>query len=159
MVEETRINKITNEGGEIGRYKNIWRANIRLHQIARLAVAAPRPDLERSTLWREELTLTFLDEIDERGIVRVSKDLFTEAMDETEVEAARIRKCPVCHRIFWAGRIDARQCGAAKCKSVLSSRLSRNPELREQYNKARRKKRKKRREAQKHKQPTTKKGK
>jgi hypothetical protein len=53
----------------------------------------------------------------------------------------RVRECPVCSRIFWAGRLDKEQCGDDKCKSTLSSRLSRNPELREIYNKARKKKR------------------
>ncbi len=95
---------------------------------------------------------------DGKGL-RALTDPLVEALTKSDVEVERIRVCAVCKCIFWAGRIDARQCGVAKCKSVLSSRLNRNPELREQYNKARRKKRQKQREAQKHTQSTTKKGK
>ncbi len=56
-------------------------------------------------------------------------------------KANRIRECPVCYRIFWAGRLDAAHCGDRKCKSTFSTRLSRSPELRALYNKARRTKR------------------
>jgi hypothetical protein len=98
-------------------------------------------------LWRQLGRSYVLDEIDEKGMVRVSTDLFAEAMDEEPIEAARIRECAICTRIFFAGRIDAWQCGDPKCKSALSSRLNRNPELRKLYNKARRAKRSKKKEA------------
>jgi hypothetical protein len=144
-VEEGGLtsNRMMKDGGVVGRYENLWNARVRLHNMAQLAKVEDEQRSERSTLWREAVPLPVLDEIDERGIVRVSKDLFTEAMDEEPVEAARIRECAVCNRIFFAGRIDARQCGDPKCKSALSSRLNRNPELRELYNKARRTKRRK----------------
>jgi hypothetical protein len=136
-------NKMMKDGGIVGRYENLWVARVRLRQIAHLAKADDHKFFERSTLWREPVRLPVLDEIDDRGFVRVSKDLFTDAMDQTDVEAARIRECPVCSRIFWAGRIDAHQCGDTKCKSALSSKLNRKPELRKLYNKARRTKRQK----------------
>ena len=129
--------------GVVGRYENIWTANIRLHYIARLAQAVGRPNFERSILWRQPGHSYVLDEIDEKGIVKVSTDLFAEAMAEEPIEAARIRECAICTKIFFAGRIDAWQCGDPKCKSALSSRLNRNPELRKLYNKARRTKRRK----------------
>ncbi len=130
--------------GVVGRYENIWTANIRLHNLAKLALAqAGRPNFERSNLWQLLDRSYVLDEIDEKGIVKVSTDLFAEAMAEEPIEAARIRECAICTKIFFAGRIDAWQCGDPKCKSALSSRLNRNPELRKLYNKARRTKRRK----------------
>jgi hypothetical protein len=136
-------NKMMKDGGVVGRYENLWVARVRLRRIAHLAKADDDKFIERSTLWREPVRLPVLDEIDDQGYVRVSKDLFTEAMDQTDVEAVRIRECPVCTHIFWAGRKDSQHCGEARCKSVLSSRLNRNPALRKQYNASRRKKRRK----------------
>lgn len=141
-------NRMMKDGGIVGRYENLWNARIRLHNMARLAKLQDAR-FQKSTLWSEPVPLPVLDEIDEQGIVRVSKDLFTEAMDEKPVEAVRIRECAICTRIFFAGRIDALQCGDPKCKSALSSRLNRNPELRALYNKARRTKRRKQNRAQK----------
>ena len=43
------------------------------------------------------------------------------------VEAARIRKCPVCGAIFWAGRIDKPSC-SRRCGKILRTR-----EWRERY--------------------------
>lgn len=131
------------DGGIIGRYQNIWTANLRLHNLAKLAQAVGRPNFVRSNLWQLFDRSYVLDEIDENGIVKVSTDLFADAMAEEPIEAARIRECAICTRIFFAGRIDAWQCGDPKCKSALSSRLNRNPELRKLYNKARRTKRRK----------------
>jgi hypothetical protein len=129
--------------GVVGRYENIWTANIRLHNLAKLAQAVGRPNFVRSNVWQLLDRSYVLDEIDENGIVKVSTDLFADAMAEEPIEAARIRECAICTKIFFAGRIDAWQCGDSKCKSALSSRLNRNPELRKLYNKARRTKRRK----------------
>jgi len=139
-------NRMMKDGGVVGRYENLWNARMRLHSIARIAKGKDPQHAERSILWKEPVPLPVLDEIDGRGIVKVSKDLFTEAMDEEPIEAVRIRECAICTRIFFAGRIDAYQCGDPKCKSALSSRLNRNPELRKLYNKARRVKRIKKKE-------------
>jgi hypothetical protein len=136
--------------GVVGRYENIWTANFRLHNLAKLAQAIGRPKFVRSNLWQLLDRSYVLDEIDENGLVKVSTDLFADAMAEEPIEAARIRECAICTKIFFAGRIDAWQCGDPKCKSALSSRLNRNPELRKQYNKARRTKRRKLNSARKH---------
>jgi hypothetical protein len=145
----TTLHGMIRDGGVVGRYENIWTANIRLHNLAKLAQAQGRPNFERSNLWRLFDRSYVLDEIDANGIVKVSTDLFAEAMAEEPIEATRIRECAICNRIFFAGRIDAWQCGDPKCKSALSSRLNRNPELRKLYNKARRTKRRKLNSAQK----------
>lgn len=139
----TTLHGMIRDGGVVGRYTDIWTANIRLHNLAKLAQAQGRPNFVRSNLWQLLDRSYVLDEIDEKGIVKVSTDLFAEAMAEEPIEAARIRECAICARIFFAGRIDAWQCGDPKCKSALSSRLNRNPELRKLYNKARRTKRRK----------------
>jgi hypothetical protein len=56
------------------------------------------------------------------GIVTVSRDLFSDAVDE--VEARRIRECDACNRIFWAGRID-QECCSVKCNHKRHSRRTR----------------------------------
>ncbi len=38
-----------------------------------------------------------------------------------EIEAERIRECPVCGRLFWAGRLDQSAC-RPKCSNVLRAR-------------------------------------
>jgi hypothetical protein len=73
----------------------------------------------------------------ELGEARLVSNLLGEPT--TGVEAARIRECKVCERIYWAGRLDAWQCGSRKCKSQLSTKLWR--ERKEQYQQARMKKR------------------
>jgi len=141
------VNQLMSDGGVVGRYEKLWNASMRLRRIAQLAKAEPSMYAAKSLLYLDPVPLPVLDEIDEQGFVHVSRDLFTQAMDGEDVEAARIRECLICKRLFWAGRIDAQQCGAARCKTALSSRLNRNPELRELYNKARRTKRRKQNEA------------
>src|SRR5215213_720139 len=56
------------------------------------------------------------------GIITVSRDLFSDAVDE--VEASRIRECDACNRIFWAGRID-QKCCSVKCNHTRHSRRTR----------------------------------
>jgi len=58
-------------------------------------------------------------EINEQGLIEIQKDSFTEAVEG--VEAARIRECEACSRIFWAGRIDQRGC-SLRCNDILRKR-------------------------------------
>lgn len=115
------LNEVMAAGGVVTRYLNLWNARMRLHSIAKLAAAEPSLYRERSILWREPAPVPVLDKIDEQGFVRVSKDLFTTAMDEDDIEAARIRECEACERIFWAGRITQKGC-SARCGSVIRKR-------------------------------------
>jgi hypothetical protein len=119
------------------RYSQVWNAYQLLHGIARVR----REPAQRRSLYRFGQVY-----IDNDGIVRESKGLFSCVLDATRdekrsMEAGRIRECPICTRVFWAGRDDAEQCGNPKCKSALSSQLKRNPKLRDMYNLARRRKR------------------
>lgn len=109
------------EGGVVTRYLNLWNAFIRLRSIAKLAAEEPEPHAARSILWRHPAPVPVLDKIDEQGFVRVSRDLFTAAMDEDDIEAARIRECEACDRIFWAGRITQKGC-SARCGSIIRKR-------------------------------------
>lgn len=65
------------------------------------------------------------------GILRITKDLLTEAIDEGKVETDRIRECEVCNQIFWAGRRDMRGC-STKCAKVLRTRRWREKTTEEQ---------------------------
>ena len=138
------------------RYSELWDAYEKLHGIAEAVRDPLRGAWKLLRLGKHSLS-PVVPEVDAQGMVRERKNLFSRAIEGQDVEAARIRECAVCKQIFWAGRIDAQQCGAAKCKTTLSSRLNRNPELRELYNKARRRKRRKQKEAQEKAQSLTRK--
>lgn len=115
------FHEVMAEGGVVTRYINVWNAYMRLHSIARLALEEPQPYIGRSILWNHRVPIPVLDKIDEHGFVRVSKDLFTEAIDEADIEGARIRECESCKRIFWAGRITQKGC-SARCGDIIRKR-------------------------------------
>ncbi len=62
--------------------------------------------------------------IDEEGIVRTKNQPLVDAISEDDVEAARIRECKVCKRIFWAGRIT-KQCCSPACSNTFRVRRHR----------------------------------
>lgn len=120
--EYVTILDVMAEGTIITRYLNLWNAHMRLHRIAQLAVEEkPKPFSGRSVLWDHPVNWPVHDKIDADGFVRVSKDLFTEAMDETDVEAARIRECEACQKIFWAGRTTQKGC-SPRCGDIIRKR-------------------------------------
>lgn len=53
--------------------------------------------------------------IDEKGRFRLEKNPIADLL--VPVEASRIRRCPRCRNIFWAGRKDQRAC--TKCRHAL----------------------------------------
>jgi hypothetical protein len=57
---------------------------------------------------------------DERGRIQFSHGPIMDAL--RGVEVARIRLCPICGKIFWAGRLDQRCC-SGKCSHVRRTRL------------------------------------
>lgn len=57
--------------------------------------------------------------LNREGLIEVGSDDLSMALDG--VEAARIRECEVCWRIFWAGRITQGAC-SAKCAKTLNVR-------------------------------------
>jgi hypothetical protein len=125
--------------GSFRRYAEVWDAYEKLHGIVK---ATKNLGLRWNLLkLGRHASISSVVQIDRDGMLRERKSLFSKVIEGQNIEAARIRECPVCLRIFWAGRIDAGQCGRSKCKSALSSRLNRDPERRILYNKARRGKR------------------
>ncbi len=56
---------------------------------------------------------------DQHGRIHYSLTPLLEALNG--IEAARIRECPICRKIFWAGRID-RPCCSSKCAGTLRGR-------------------------------------
>jgi len=58
--------------------------------------------------------------IDESGNLRVQLDPLLQAIDK--VEARRIRECPICGKIFWAGRID-QPCCTTRCSGKRRTQL------------------------------------
>ena len=53
------------------------------------------------------------------GKIRFEKSLIITVLEG--VEARRIRECPICQKIFWAGRID-KKCCSARCRKVWQTR-------------------------------------
>lgn len=125
--------------GAFRRYAEVWDAYEKLRGIVK-ATQNPHHRWSLVKLGRYA-SISSAVQIDLQGMLRERKSLFSKVIEGQNIEAARIRECPICTRIFWAGRIDAGQCGRSKCKSALSSRLNRDPERRGLYNKARMRKR------------------
>jgi len=55
----------------------------------------------------------------EAGVIKVSLAPFLRVLDG--IEARRIRLCPVCEKLFWAGRVDKVGC-TEECSRVLRQR-------------------------------------
>lgn len=102
------------EGGVIERYSQLWDAYLTLREIAR------RPDKEaKPALWMLNALYNapaFL-EIDRQGILRDVKTLFFRVITDEDIEARRIRECPICKRIFWAGRLTMKCC-STRCANT-----------------------------------------
>ena len=119
----------------VERYKLLREAQKTLHALARLR-KNKRSDGKTLRLF-PPLTVPAEIRIDKHGNITLTGQLI-EALSEKQIDVDRIRECAVCRRIFWAGRIDAQQCGATKCKNTLGVRLWR--ERKDIYNRERRKK-------------------
>ena len=68
--------------------------------------------------------------IDEKGRFELSPPILFYRLKGIEV--FRIKECPVCDRIFWAGRKDMRCCDA-KCSHIFRSRKYRGEAYKEKY--------------------------
>jgi len=102
------------EGGVIERYEQLWDASLILREIARRPDKDQKPDL---WILNPLHTSKVLLEIDAQGILRGVKTLFFQVIEDRDIEAKRIRECPVCKRIFWAGRITI-QCCSPSCANT-----------------------------------------
>jgi hypothetical protein len=60
--------------------------------------------------------------IDNQGVMNVRTPAFLQALDGVEIN--RIRECPVCSSIFWAGRIT-QQCCTPRCSNIFRVRRHR----------------------------------
>jgi hypothetical protein len=98
--------------GAFLRYSEVWDAYEKLHGIAKAAKDAR----QRWNLLRlgRHASIPTAVVIDAKGMVRERKSLFSLAIEGQDIEAARIRECPVCSKIFWAGRIT-QICCTPKC--------------------------------------------
>lgn len=106
----------------------IWKVHGLMRAIARYAKSwneGEETDLDQSS--RRFLTPDIDIElvIDEKGRIQQKENLLFDVI--IGVEATRIRECEVCHRIFWAGRLNQFCCSRA-CAHVL-----RNRRYRERY--------------------------
>lgn len=106
------------EGGAFGRYEEVWSAKINL-----ILIANNNRDLDKESKdifllpRREDEIDSILVRVDEKGILRRFNPLFLRVIETEEVEAARIRECPICDRFFWAGRIT-QKCCTSQCANT-----------------------------------------
>jgi hypothetical protein len=56
------------------------------------------------------------------GFIRPSVSGLAEVFQNQDIPPERIRECPVCQRIFWAQRLDAKTCGNKTCVDSLSGK-------------------------------------
>jgi len=57
--------------------------------------------------------------IDAEGHLKVALSFFMEAIDGVDIK--RIRQCPVCEKVFWAGRIT-QKCCSPRCSNTFRAR-------------------------------------
>ncbi len=58
--------------------------------------------------------------VDPYGFLREERDLFSAAIDAGDVEPQRIKICPHCNRLFWAGRLPKSGCSPT-CINAINS--------------------------------------
>ena len=100
------------------RYRRVREVRDSLRRIIRVANQHLQ-DMSTSLEDFAALRTTSYMSVDEHGRIYLRKDELAEAVEG--VEAARIRECEVCKRIFWAGRIDQRGC-SLRCNDILRKR-------------------------------------
>lgn len=103
------------EGGVVERYSQLWDAYLTLREIAR------QPDEEKNkpAIWMllPLYSAPVFLEIDRQGMLRDVKTLFFRVIADEDVEARRIGECPICKRIFWAGRLTMKCC-STRCANT-----------------------------------------
>jgi hypothetical protein len=88
--------------------------------VVSLIRIASSPQLKRNS-WYSIPNPNFLI-LNSDGTIEVKTDLFFEAINGVEIK--RIRQCPVCTSIFWAGRIT-QQCCTPRCSNIFRVRRHR----------------------------------
>jgi len=89
------------------RYEAIRVACEQLQHLAQFSKPALQ-NIERFTHSHRSFDSSGMLVTDAQGIIRFKDSLFREVVEG--IEAARIRVCEVCGRIFWAGRITQKGC-------------------------------------------------
>ena len=86
-------------------------------------IAEIKPDAKFYTFYQKMRgirfsgTLILMD-----GFLRPSISGLSEVFQNQDIPPERIRECPVCRRIFWAKRLDAKTCGSKECVETLSGK-------------------------------------
>jgi hypothetical protein len=85
-------------------------------------------------------TLGFpLYEIDDDGCIRPKHSGISQIFVRHTVECVRIRRCPVCEKIFWAEKVIAKTCGEKNCAAAWYEReRMADPKTRAEHNEKRR---------------------
>jgi predicted nucleic acid-binding Zn ribbon protein len=115
------LDKISALQSAIDRYVSFREARLKLCGVAHINRLRPKR-LKEFERFLESLGAGTRTEIDELGKVRFKKDWFGEAIEG--VEAERVRECPICGVVFWAGRID-QWCCNSRCASMLRKKKKR----------------------------------
>lgn len=105
----------------VKRYVSFRTARLKLCGMARLNRLRPGR-ISEFEAFLDSLGAGTRTEIDQEGRIRFVKDWFGEVAEGEE--AARIRECAVCERVFWAGRID-QSCCNPRCADILRKRNKR----------------------------------
>ena len=102
--------------GSFARYQLLRLAREVLRLIATFGATQDTVNEVSLQLGASGLVGTLDLEIDEQGRFRFDQGLLVKALDG--VEATRIRQCPICGYIFWAGRKD-QVCWPTSCAKIL----------------------------------------
>jgi hypothetical protein len=83
--------------------------------------------LNQKGLFAINLGIPISVDITREGFLRMTEDNILEVLIREKVEVARIKQCPVCSKIFWAGRLNRKAC-SDKC---VATNRQRNYRLRD----------------------------
>jgi hypothetical protein len=76
--------------------------------------------------WTREVVVTFrprgmefeiLPRVDDEGWLQIDLPRYINTTVDAHIEATRIRQCPICKKIFWAGRDDKSAC-TGSCTNI-----------------------------------------
>lgn len=103
-----------------GAHKSLGEARQRLHSLhLQPGYSAPSPPLAQVEVLRGRFDIGKRDYKNKTHKLGYAKPQITWVLEKIEVE--RIRQCPVCEKLFWAGRLDQSAC-RPRCSNVLRAK-------------------------------------
>lgn len=106
-------------GDEDKPYRMLYRYNLVRDARENISRIISRYKQYKPDLSMPVFTVTTTIRISNDGLIEFERDDFMRAIEGVEVE--RLRRCAICSKFFWAGRLD-QQCCSKNCANTLRNR-------------------------------------